>query len=122
MLTLRGLFVFLFALCSSAQTLNYSYDAAGRLASVTYPNGKVLSYTYDANGNLLRRLVSAPVAGALPVATAAGVLNADSFQGGAVAPGELVPILRTGIGPVPLVTLQLTEFNFVDSLISDTTV
>src|SRR5260370_20111708 len=97
MLALRGLFLLLFALCSWAQTLNYSYDAAGRLASVTYPNGKVLSYAYDANGNLQRRLVSAPVAGAAPVASAAGVVNADSFQGGRMSPGDIVTIFGTGI-------------------------
>src|SRR5258708_25693550 len=119
MLTLRRLCLFLCAVCAGAQTLNYSYDADGRLASVPYPNGKVLSYTYDANGNLLRRLVSTPVAGAAPVATAAGVVNAASFQGGAVAPGEIWTIFGNGIRPAAPGTLQLNAFHFVDSPISD---
>ncbi len=29
----------------------YTYDALGRLTSVTYDNGKTIAYTYDAAGN-----------------------------------------------------------------------
>jgi YD repeat-containing protein len=29
----------------------YTYDALGRLSSVTYSNGKTITYTYDAAGN-----------------------------------------------------------------------
>ena len=105
-----------------ADTVNYAYDPAGRLVGVVYPNGKTLSYTYDANGNLLRRLASTPVAGTAPVASAAGVVNAASFAGGPVAPGELVTIFGAGIGPTTLASLELTAFGFVGTLIGDTTV
>ena len=118
----RWVLLLAFSGCLAAQTINYSYDAAGRLASVAYPNGKTLSYTYDANGNLLRRLITTPVTGAAPVASAAGVLNAASFGGGPVAPGELVTIFGTGIGPATLANLQLTAFSFLGTLIGDTTV
>jgi len=37
----------------AAQTVNYTYDAAGRLTGVSYPNGTAITYTYDAAGNLL---------------------------------------------------------------------
>lgn len=33
-------------------TTHMSYDAAGRLASTTYPSGKTISYTYDADGRV----------------------------------------------------------------------
>ncbi|MDZ4199186.1 MAG: LamG-like jellyroll fold domain-containing protein [Kiritimatiellia bacterium] len=36
-------------------TVNYSYDAAGRLATITYPDGKVLTHTYDLMGRLTRQ-------------------------------------------------------------------
>jgi YD repeat-containing protein len=42
------------ALCHAA-TVNYTYDAAGRLTQVNYGNGTVVTYTYDAAGNLLSR-------------------------------------------------------------------
>ncbi len=32
-------------------TETYTYDARGRLASVTYPNGTSINYAYDAAGN-----------------------------------------------------------------------
>lgn len=49
----------------AAQTaVKYSYDAAGRLASVVYVNGATISYTYDAAGNLLSRQVTPPTASA----------------------------------------------------------
>ncbi len=40
---------------TSAQTctIQYTYDAAGRLTSANYGNSQVLVYTYDPAGNLL---------------------------------------------------------------------
>ena len=105
---------FPFFLCSvvlscilSAQTLSYTYDAAGRVSSATYPSGKIVSLIYDPSGNLLRHLVINPVAGPAPVVTAAGVLNAASFLGGPVAPGELVTLFGTGIGPAKLANYEV---------------
>ena len=43
-----------------ADTTTYTYDDAGRLTTVVYPNGKTITYTYDKAGNLLTRQVSAP--------------------------------------------------------------
>jgi YD repeat-containing protein len=48
----------------AAETVNYTYDAAGRLTGVSYPNGTTITYTYDAAGNLLSRQVTAPGASA----------------------------------------------------------
>jgi uncharacterized protein (TIGR03437 family) len=39
--------------------------------------------------------------GAPPVITAAGVVNAASYAGGGIAPGEFVTIFGTGLGPSP---------------------
>ena len=110
-----------FSGCLAAQTVGYTYDAAGRLTGVAYPNGKTLSYAYDSAGNLLQRLVRSAVAGPAPAATAAGVLNAASFQGGAVAPGELVTIFGSGIGPASLAGPSVTRFNFLDNFVGDAT-
>lgn len=118
----RPVAILALAVCLSAQSVNYSYDAAGRLNAVTYPNGKVMSYIYDPAGNLLRRLVSSPGAGSAPVATAAGVVNAASFLGGPVAPGELVTIFGSGIGPATLAGYHITAFNFFDTLSGETSV
>ena len=48
--------------CSAllADTTTYTYDDAGRLTQVVYPNGKTITYTYDKAGNLVTRQVSAP--------------------------------------------------------------
>ena len=53
----------------SAQSVNYTYDQAGRLISVVYPSGTTATYTYDASGNLLRKII-APAAA--PGSTPAG--------------------------------------------------
>jgi YD repeat-containing protein len=48
--------------CSAllADTTTYTYDDAGRLTQVVYPNGKTITYAYDKAGNLVTRQVSAP--------------------------------------------------------------
>jgi RHS repeat-associated protein len=38
----------------AAGTIRHSYDRAGRLVGVTYPDGKSISYQYDDGGNRLR--------------------------------------------------------------------
>jgi len=106
----------------AAQTVNYTYDAAGRLTGVAYPNGKTVSYNYDPAGNVRLRIASAATAGAAPAATAAGVVNAASFLGGPIAPGELVTIFGTGIGPGILAPGILTSFGFFDSYLGATAV
>jgi len=106
----------------SAQTVSYTYDAAGRLNSATYPNGNVIQYAYDQAGNLLRRLVIAPVAGPTPTSSAAGVVNAASELGGAVAPGEIVAIYGNGIGPAALANFQISPNNFFESYTGSTTI
>jgi uncharacterized protein (TIGR03437 family) len=104
-----------------AQSTDYRYDAAGRLASVVLPGGKTMSYTYDAAGNLIQRVIGTTGTVA-PTAPAAGVVNAASFQGGPVAPGELVTIFGAGVGPANLAGLALTGYGYVDSYIGETRV
>lgn len=52
-------------LASALQAQSYTYDAAGRLIRVAWPNGRGIEYTYDAADNLLRaRPLSLPPAAA----------------------------------------------------------
>lgn len=106
----------------AAQSVSYTYDAAGRLASASYPGGNTITYTYDRAGNLLRRLVETPGAGSTPVVTAAGITNAASFKPGGVAPGELITLFGSGIGPASLAGYQITNYAYFDSFAGDTTV
>ena len=52
------MFLFIFSSLSFAGTVNYTYDAAGRLAEATY-GSKIIKYTYDAAGNMLSRVIQA---------------------------------------------------------------
>jgi YD repeat-containing protein len=42
----------------AAETVTYSYDAAGRLTNAAYGGGANIAYVYDAAGNLLERIVT----------------------------------------------------------------
>ena len=41
-----------------ATTINYTYDASGRLTSAGYGASNTITYAYDANGNLTQRSVT----------------------------------------------------------------
>ena len=51
-----------------------------------------------------------------------GVLNAASYGGGAVSPGELLVIYGEGFGPPQLAPLRLNQAGLVDTLVGDTRV
>lgn len=59
---MRRLFLPGLLLCAAgvvfADAVTYTYDDAGRLTSVNYPNGTVIAYTYDPAGNLTSRTVT----------------------------------------------------------------
>jgi uncharacterized protein (TIGR03437 family) len=115
------LFVAFAGICA-AQPTTYTYDTAGRLATVTYPNGKIVNLTYDLSGNLLRRQIINPSTGPAPAVASGAVVNAASFLGGAIAPGEMVTIFGSNIGPSKLANYSLSSPTFVDTLTGDTTV
>jgi uncharacterized protein (TIGR03437 family) len=59
---------------------------------------------------------------AAPVISAASIVNAASNQAGAVAPGEIVAIYGTGLGPAVPRSLQLSASGTVDTAAGDTKV
>ncbi len=53
-----------------------------------------------------------------PVLSSAAIVNAASYQGGAIAPGELVTIFQANLGPGTLVGAQLDSNGLVSSNLS----
>ena len=62
--------VLFLTVCCAAETVNYTYDNAGRLTRIDYGSGVSISYSYDAAGNVLNRAVSR--ASDAPAANASG--------------------------------------------------
>jgi RHS repeat-associated protein len=52
---------------TSTLTTSYSYDAANRVASITYPSGAVVSYTRDIMGRITSVTAQAPGSSSAPV-------------------------------------------------------
>lgn len=61
-------------------------------------------------------------AAAFPAASTAGVLNAASFQGGGVAPGEIVTVFGSSLGPASISLLALDDAGRVATNLSGTRV
>ena len=61
----------------------------------------------DATGSTAAAMVTLEVEPPGPYFTAAGVVNAAGYQGGAVSPGELVVLFGLGLGPQTLAPLVL---------------
>ncbi len=75
--------VFLLGIATStsvADQVSYTYDALGRLKTVSYTDGTVVEYHYDPAGNRTSQIVSANGQG--------------SGQGGTIDPAVLVPIIH----------------------------
>lgn len=79
--SLRSVFAVTLAAClatSSQASMQYTYDALGRLISVQYSDGKQIRYTYDAAGNRTAHIVSPTTSNAPPVAVADNVTLLES--------------------------------------------
>lgn len=99
---------------AGAGTVQFSVSAAG---NAVLPR----SGTITIAGQTITVTQSAP-APTLPSFSAAGVVNAASFQGGAVAPGELITIFGSGFGPAVLVKPPVSTAGLVDTMAATTRV
>lgn len=77
---MRNLFLLLCAAMGLlANTVSYTYDAAGRLVRVDYGAGGSLQYVYDRAGNLTKRIITGP--GSATANAAAGAAAAVPAKG-----------------------------------------
>jgi uncharacterized protein (TIGR03437 family) len=99
---------------SGGGTIQYTVAAAG---------GAILprSGTITIAGQTFTVTQSAPSVVA-PVFTAQGIVNAASFQGGGVAPGELVTLFGSGLGPGTLQQPLVSTTGVVDTIAGGTRV
>lgn len=66
------------AMVASAQTVNYAYDAGGRLIRADYGDAGAIAYTYDAAGNLIGRAITSGATQTFAsVSSASFAANAD---------------------------------------------
>jgi uncharacterized protein (TIGR03437 family) len=63
-------------------------------------------------------VVPQPISNSAPVITAEGIVNAASFGGGSLAPGEIVTIFGQRLGPPSIATLTLTSAGKVSTSLS----
>jgi YD repeat-containing protein len=99
-LCLRFLCLFFLRLGAEAGTVNYSYDAAGRLTKVDYGNNSVINYTYDAAGNLLSRQVAGAGPAISSVTTAYGSATISQNDFIVIKGSNLVPASTPSTGAI----------------------
>jgi uncharacterized protein (TIGR03437 family) len=97
-------------------------DRNGHASVVCTANTQQGSYTVVAAPVGVQTSVGFALTNTPPVLVMSGLVNAASFDGGAVAPGEIVTIFGAGIGPVQLATLQLASSGLVSSTLAGTRV
>jgi len=73
----------------------------------------------DSAGVTATRQFSLSIHSAITI-SAGGIINAASYIGGAVAPGEVVTIFGSGLGPAALVSLQLDGRGYVSTSLGGT--
>jgi uncharacterized protein (TIGR03437 family) len=96
-------------------TLTVSVNPAG-LTPRTYTGQIVVQ---GASGNASRQTLDVTLVVSAPLPTITRITNAASYRDGAVAPGELVVLFGTFMGPNDLVTLQLDGSGRVSKNLSD---
>jgi uncharacterized protein (TIGR03437 family) len=90
--------------------LDSTTNAATGPTETTLPVTGQIQIAFNGLGSALVRLNHGPIA--LPQQ---GVVNAASYQGGAVTPGEILALFGTGLGPAPLASGQASYPTVVDN-------
>jgi uncharacterized protein (TIGR03437 family) len=93
----------------------------GSLAASSTPYAGTITIT-GANGTVGTATVNVALNVTNPLPIVSAVLNAASFGGGPIAPGEIVSIFGTQIGPTTPATLTLTSAGKVSTSIGGVTV
>jgi uncharacterized protein (TIGR03437 family) len=99
-------------------------SGAGSVQFAVPPAGSAVlprSGTITIAGDTITVTQSAPTASA-PTFALQGVVNAASYQGGGVAPGELITVFGTALGPASLQKPQVSASGIVDTLAGGTRV
>ena len=76
----------------------------------------------DGANRTASKIFTVTVAPALPFLLASGIVNGASYSGGSVAPGEVLTIFGSGLGPSALVGLQLDSAGHVTTSLAGTQV
>ena len=91
---MKSIVLFLLTFISALPAaVTYSYDAAGRLATVGYSNGSTISYTYDKAGNVLSRSVQASTG---PTITSVAVANWHASHPRCARCGQPTEVIQSG--------------------------
>ncbi|MGA3189733.1 MAG: endo-1,4-beta-xylanase [Bryobacteraceae bacterium] len=107
--------------CTAFQTWGFT-DAHSWIPS-SYPGfGDALPFDVNYQPKPAFNSIIAALQTVPPVLNSAGIVNAASYAGGAVAPGELVTIFQANFGPGTLVGAQLNDSGLVSSNLSGTQV
>ena len=99
-------------------TLTTPSGALTGLLSGTPPGAGQFAFTVQATDNASTSATeqfSMTIHGGGVAISAAGIVNAASYAGGAVAPGEIVTIFGTGLGPGTLAGLELDSRGYVSA-------
>ena len=115
--------------CASSRSLRTARWRSPALRQPTCPTPGwegTDSFTYAAwDGSIDSNLGSVSVAVSAaerPSFPPEGVVNAASYQGGAIAPGEMVAIFGSGMGPASLAPIQLNSAGLVTRSLAGTRV
>jgi uncharacterized protein (TIGR03437 family) len=90
------------------------------LMTFLFPHRRSFLWCLTLVGTLFPGQSVAQIVGVTP--HIASVLNAASYAGGAVSPGEIVAIFGSGIGPAILASAKISPDGRLDSLVSETRV
>ncbi len=100
---------------STPATLNAGLNTAAITAAGTFTGTIVVAGTGSATGSTTITVTLTAIA---PLPTITQVGNAASYAGGAIAPGEIITVFGTGLGPTPAV--QSPKIDTATGLVSTT--
>jgi uncharacterized protein (TIGR03437 family) len=89
------------------------YDIAGQLVRMVTLGGAPIPF-----GIVDLAVSVAPAGPATPLFTGAGLADAASFTTGSIAPGEIITIFGSGLGPDTLAQLRLNAAGLVDTTLA----